>query len=135
VSFQKHLDQEVIHARCVGHDLLVAFLLVRHSCCQLQPVESTFAGQRLAPIAFLLPLLAVTVSLVHHYRQQRIRSQFIVIIKILVAQCQRVNPLRNQLFYPVFDLIRTPVIAKTGREALENSSAPLRLSQQQTAAV
>jgi hypothetical protein len=35
----------------------------------------------------------------------------------------------------VFDLIRTPVIAKTGREALENSSAPLRLSQQQTAAV
>ena len=58
--------------------------------------------QRLASIPRLLPTSSLRIGLIHHHGQDRIGTQFIVVVQILIAQAQSVHPLPHQLFDAVF---------------------------------
>jgi len=47
--------------------------------------------------------------------QQRILAQFVVVVEILVAQRQRVNPLRHHLLHRMPNQRRVPMVVEAGR--------------------
>ncbi len=76
------IDQQTI-------DLLgrIADLVITHAAAgQLQPVQRALASQRL-----------IQFPLARQHSQQRILTQLLVIVHILVAQCQPVDALREHL--------------------------------------
>jgi hypothetical protein len=58
-----------------------------------------------------------------------------VIVPILVAQSQSVNPLRHQLHHPVFHQFRIPIVRKAAGELADDASLLLDFAQQQTPTV
>ena len=90
VRFHKHVHQQAVDRFAVTADLLVAVHAVGRA---FQPVQRRLAGQRLAAITLLLALLPFQVALAGRQRQHRIGAQLVVIVEILIAQRQRVDPL------------------------------------------
>jgi hypothetical protein len=58
-----------------------------------------------------------------------------VIVQILVAQGQSVNPLPHQLPHLVFPQLCIPIVAKAARELPDNVRPLLHFAQQQTPSV
>src|SRR5207244_1531837 len=86
---------------------------------QLQPVERALAGQRLRRI-----------SLLNQGRDQRIVTELVVVVEILVTKRQRHHSLADQAPQGVLDQQRIPIIAKASRELTQQSCLPFDLSQQ-----
>jgi hypothetical protein len=123
VRLQKCIDEEAIDLRLVVDDFLVPVLALA-ILAQLQPVQRALARQSLRWI-----------TLLHQCCDQRIVTQLIVIVQILVTERQPHYPLTDQRAYRVFHHSRTPVVPKTSRELGEQTGAPVNLPQQQSAPV
>src|SRR4051794_26245877 len=123
VRLQKGADQESIDRCCVVNDPLVPILSVALRR-QLQPVQRALARQ-----------CPRRISLLHQRRDQRIVTELVMVVQILVAQRQSYHSLADQAFHGVLDQQRVPKITKTGRELTQQPSPPLDLSQQQPAAI
>ena len=88
MGLQKRLDQQLVDRLFAVVNLLVT---ARRFAAQLQAVQRALAGQR-----FLAhPLFPA------QHRQQRILPQLVVIADVLVAECQRIHPLRDHLLHRV----------------------------------
>ena len=84
----------------------------------------------------LLPASAPRrISLLHQRRDQRIVTELIMVVQILVAQRQSHHSLADQAPQRVFHQQRVPIIAKARRELSQQTRPPLDLPQQQPAAV
>src|SRR5512145_284692 len=96
---------------------------------QLQPVERRRGSQG---DAFLMqPIQAQRLALLTSHRQERIQTQPIMVIKILVTQRQSVKPLPDQLLKGVIGITQIAAIVKTGCQRSGDSQALIKLSQQQ----
>ena len=118
------LDVEVYQQPVNGLSRVTDLVITLAAPSQFQPVQRTLARQRL----FQLPLAA-------QHSQQRIGAQLLVIVQILVAKRQPVNPLREHLRQLVLDLILIAAIAKAARQTPQQVDLPVRLAQQQRPAV
>ena len=85
MRFHRHLQQERVHPRRVGNDLLVRSLrpLQRGP---LQLVQGALARQRLPSIRLQAPELPRQVVPVAQQRQEPVRAQLVVVVEILIAQ-------------------------------------------------
>jgi hypothetical protein len=69
-------------------------------------------------------LLALDIILAQRHGQHRIAAQVIVVIQILVAQCQPEDALRNEIQQRVFDLIGLAVVFNANTPPSEVMSPP-----------
>jgi len=102
---------------------------------QFNAIEGAFASQALAPVFFSSALLSKDIILTAGGGQNRINPQEIVIVEVLVAGDQPVNPLPNQRQQIVLDEILIPSVLETLDQSLGDSKAPIQLADQQTARV
>ena len=123
VSLQESIDQEAIDRLGVVDDPLVPILSVPFRR-QLQPVERALACQRLARI-----------SLLHQGCDQRIMTELVMVVEVLVAQRQCHHPLADQALHRVFHQLGVPIVAKAGCELTQQTRPPFDLSQQEPTAV
>ena len=123
-------DQRLVDGLLAHHDLLITCLRGGVGRRQLQAVQRALARARLA--AVLLPPARRTfqIPLATQQRQQRIALQLVVIVEILVAQRQAIDPLLNQLAELVLHSVGAPVIGKTGGELAHDPGSLLDLAQQ-----
>ena len=135
VCLQEQIDQQSIHRLTLHHDLLVALGLPGLSPGQLQSVQCALARQRLARVALPHTMLARDIGLAHQRRQQRVATQVVVIVEILIPQRQPVEPLSDQLLHRVLDQPRVAMIREAIRELLDDPNPLLHLAQQQAATV
>ena len=123
----KYIDHPSVDLLFMHHDLLVPLLARGIRLGQFQPIQRALAGQRLAPIRNLVPVLSQRIGFLHRHRQHRIQSQLIVIVQILISQTQPIDPLPQQLPNRVLDCLRVAVIAKTFSESGDDPRPLFRL--------
>src|SRR5664280_1403316 len=114
---------------------LLALLFPQLRRPQLHTVEGALARQGGALIADAAPIFPAQILFLYQHRQQRIAPQLVVIVQILVAQSQSVNPLCHQLRHRVFHQFRIPIVRKAARELADDASPLLDFAQQQTPSV
>jgi diphthamide synthase subunit DPH2 len=90
IRLQKATDEELVDSLRLHHDALVSWLPARG---QLQTIQRAFTRQRFAPVSRATPALAFGVVLTGQRGQDEIASQLVVIIEVLVAQGQPIEPL------------------------------------------
>lgn len=135
MRIQKRVDEEVLDLRAVGEDLLVAALRIGADRRQLHSVERALARQRLAGVAPANAILAGRVLLADQHRHQRIVSQLVVIVEVLVAQRQAEDSLLDQLLGRVLDQLRIAMVDEALREARQQPRRLLELTQQDRSGV
>ena len=92
-AWRKRVDEEAFDVVGAADDLLVAAVLVGADGGQFEAVERALAGQRLAPVALPLPGLARGVGLADDGGEQGVAAEVVVVVEVLVAQGQGVDPL------------------------------------------
>ena len=88
-----HIPPLVAHQLASAYDLLVAAVLVGADGGQFEAIEGALAGQRLAPIPLPLPGLARGIVLADDGGEQWVAAEVVVVVEVLVAQRQAVDPL------------------------------------------
>src|SRR5439155_22795146 len=86
MRLQEQIDWKSLYRYRIVTDLVVARRL---QLAQLQPVERRLPGDRRA-------IVAPRLELAFQYRHQRIMSQFVVVIAILIAKGDPEHPLANE---------------------------------------
>src|SRR5262245_46151759 len=127
--------KKIIRFLLIRSDIFVAAILGRIVRTQLQAIERALAGQAVAAISHVSPLLPLWISLADGCGQERIPPRQIVIIEVFVSERQPVNSLGDQIFHTVLDLIRVSVISEAGRKLLDDLPLRLDLFEQQHAAI
>ena len=94
---------------------------------QLQPIKRTLAGQGLTQITLSPPILTVGLFFTDHHRQQGIVPQLIMIVEILVAQGQPINPLGDEFFDRMLDQIGITMIGETPGKLPDDARDPFGL--------
>jgi len=135
VGLQEDLGEEPLDRTPIQGDLLVAALRTRPDRCEFQPVQGALAGQRLAAILRTTAVAPKRILLASQDGQQGIVSQIVVVVEVLVAEGEGVDALGDQFIHGVLNPIGVAVIGEAGRELGDDPGDPLRLSQQQSAAV
>jgi hypothetical protein len=130
VSVDKYLDKEEVDGLRRDGDPPVVILTCLLEGAPLEPVQRALARQWFAPVTLPRWLLAGGIALAHHRRQQRIRAQLLVIIQILVAQGQAIEPLAQQLLDRVLHLPRLASILEAPGKPFHQASSPIDLPQQ-----
>jgi hypothetical protein len=101
---------------------------------KFEPIECRSAGQRLALIRESTPS-SKRILFTDRHGKERIESQKIMIIKILVACGQPQQTLGNQFADGVFDQERATQIAKAPGQRPRNPQTLIELTQQEHAAI
>ena len=101
---------------------------------EFQPVEGRSAGQRLALILGSTPS-SQRILFTNHHGKERIESQKIVIIQILVACGQPQQTLSHQFAEGVFDQEGIAQIAKAPGQGPRNPQTLIDLTKQEHAAI
>jgi hypothetical protein len=125
MRLQEHVDKEILDRHRIVTDLVVAR---RRKLAQLQPVQRRLAGDWRA-------VFASRRKLARQHRHHRIMAQFVVVIDILVAECDPEHPLADQRLDLMLDQLWTPLIVKARRKPIHHSDRPIRRSQKQTSRV
>ena len=130
VSIEERFNEEAVDRVLVEDDLLLALLgtLLRR---QLQPVKGALAGKRISVIALPPTALPGRSGLLEQGRVERVNSELVVVLEVLVTQCERVDPLRDKFRDRVLDHVRIAVILEASREPKDYSGRMLLLPQQQ----
>ena len=102
---------------------------------QLQPVERRVGRQGFAFVALQNSILAQRIAFAGKQAMQRIAPQFIMIIEVLVAQYQTINPLANEAVHGVFDEALVSSINKTFGELSQKPAAHFKLAQKYTSPI
>ena len=95
---------------------------------QFEPVERRFAGH-------WRTVLALRCKLARKHRHHRVMAQLVVIVDVLIAQCNPEHPLANQRFDEMFDQLRAAAIDEARGKALGQPDRTIRCSQKQCSSV
>ena len=106
----------VLDRLVVGADLMVTCFFI---VAEFQPVEGLSAGQGLALVLGSTPSCQ-RILFTNHHGKERIESQKIMIIEILVASGQPQQTLGNEFAHGVFDQERVAQIAKAPGQGPRN---------------
>src|SRR5271165_3449289 len=101
---------------------------------EFQPVEGRSAGQRLA-LVLGSTSSGQRILFTNHHGKERIESQKIMIIEILVASRQSQQTLSNEFAHGVFDQEWVAQIAKAPGQRAGNPQTLIDLTQQEHAAI
>jgi hypothetical protein len=82
-----------------------------------------------------VPGLAGGIALADDGGEQRVATEVVVVVEILVSQCRGVDPLSDQLPDGVLDEVGVAVIGEAGGELSDDAGQLLGLAEQQGAAV
>ena len=129
------IGQQPLHRARVENDLLVTALRAGVGRGPFEAVEGALAGAGVAAVLGSAALFAFEVLLAAEQGQQRVGTQLIVIVEVLVTQRQPVDALGDQLAHAVFDLPGLAMIAETVGELPHDAGALFGLAQQRRAAV
>ena len=99
---EKQIDQQVGQPVEIGDDFAIRRIGIGSDLGQLEPIERTFAGHRLAAVVRTASLLTFRILLAHASGDQGVGPQPIVVIQIFVAQAEPINPLPDQIEYGMF---------------------------------
>ena len=135
VGLEEEGHEEAFDVAGAAGDLLVAALLVGADGGQFEAVERALAGQRLAAIPLPPPGLAGRVVLADDGGQQRVAAEVVVVVEVLVAQGQAVDPLGEEVLDGVLDEVGVAVVGEAGGELADDAGEGLGLAEQQGAAV
>src|SRR6516162_9377159 len=125
MRLQKHIDQQIPDRHWIVTDLVVARRL---QLAQLQPVERRFARHRRA-------LLALGRKLARQNRHHRVVAQLVMIVEVLVAECNRKYALTDQRRNLMLDQLRSPPVMKARRKPIDQSDRSIRRLQKQRASL
>jgi hypothetical protein len=114
----------VLDRLVVGADLMVTCFFI---VSEFQSVEGRSAGQRLALILGSTPS-GQRILFTDHHGKDRIESQKIMIIEILIASGQPQQTLSNQFAHGVFDQERVAQIAKAPGQGAGNPQTLIDLT-------
>ena len=121
----------VLDRLVVGADLMVTCFFI---VAEFQPVEGRSAGQRLALVLGSTPSCQ-RILFTNHHGKERIESQKMMIIEILVASGQPQQTLGNEFAHGVFDQEWVAQIAKAAGQGARNPQTLIELTQQEHAAI
>ena len=135
VGLEEEGHEEAFDVAGAAGDLLVAAPRVGADGGQFEAVERALAGQRLAPIPPPLSGLAGGVGLADDGGQQGVAAEVVVVVEVLVAQGQGVDPLGEEFLDGVLDEVGVAVVGEAGGELADDAGESLGLAEQQGAAV
>ncbi len=101
----------------------------------LQPVERALARDRLAAVIRAATVGTGGISLARKQGKERIVSQAVVVVDVLVSQRQPVDALGDQFGDVVLYPVRVPVIGEAGGQLPQDAGLVRNLPQQQRAGV
>ena len=116
-------------------DLFILLIARRVARIQLQPIERTFARQRLPLIRRAPPVGARHIRAPAQQRQQRDDAQRVVVVHVFVTEDQTKHALSYQFLDREFNRHRITMINKTSREITDEVLLTFAFAQQQRAAV
>ena len=135
MGLDEKVPEQGVHRRGVGTDAPVAVGGRLFRTGELQAGKGRRGRQGPAPIAQTAPVDAGQVGLAHKQGQQGIGAQGVVVVEVLVAQCQGEDALGDKVGDTVLDGGGVAVVGKAAGQALEQSQAGVYLAQQQAAGV
>ena len=135
MGLHEQIEEHPVDGLLVHCDLLVAIVRSGLAASQLEAVQGALAGQRLAAIGTAQALRTGRIGLADQGRQKRIAPQIVVVVEILVAQSQTVDPLADEIEDGVLDQISVAVIDKAVGELPQDARPLLDLSKQQAPSV
>ena len=106
-------------------DLVIAR---RRRLAQLQPVERRFARDR----STILPPRR---ELASQHRHHRVMAQLVMVVQVLVAECQTEHALADERAHLMLDQMRRTAILEAGRKPLDQADRSIRGTQQQPAGI
>jgi hypothetical protein len=124
VRLDERRHEQVIHRRMIHRDLLIALRRADRPRAQLQPIQRALARQRRRQLLRF-----------RQHREERIVPQLLVIVQVLVAQRQSIDPLPHQGRHRVRHTRWIAMILEAAREPVENPRHPVHLAQQHRAAI
>ncbi len=122
--------QEQLHEQLLDRDRIVADLVIarRLQPAQLEPVQRRFAGNRRTVFA---PRLELACQHGHH----RIVAQLVVVVDILIAECDAEHPLADQRRHLMLDQLLAALVVKAPRQSAHQSDRAICRPQQQSAGI
>jgi hypothetical protein len=125
IRLQEKRDEQALDGSRIMGDLVIAR---RRFAAQLKTVEGRLPRHWCAirPARF---------ELAGQHRHHRIATQLVVIVEVLVAQCNPEHPLTHQGRDPMFDQFRLAIIGEARGQSINQSDCPIRRPQQQGSGV
>ena len=121
VRLQEQRHKQSFNRRRIMRDLVIP----RHPIpAQLKPVERRFASHRRA-------LRSHRFELTRQHRHQRIVTQFVVVVQILLAKRDPEHPLTDQRYDLMLDQVSPPLVVKARRKPIDHPDRSIRRSQKQ----
>src|SRR6185312_4992989 len=102
-------------------DLLVAMALVGTDGGQLDAVEGALAGQGLAAVGPAAAGATGGIGLADDGSQQGVAAEVVVIVEVLVAQGQGVDPLGDEVLQGVLDQLGVAMVGEATGELAEDA--------------
>ena len=130
VGIEELVDEEALDVLLARHNLLVPRVWAGIPRRHLHPVERTLACQRVTPITFATPVCARCVGLADCGGQQRVITQDVVVVQVLVSQTQPVDALTQHPQHVVVYISGVTVVGETLRESVHYPRAHIQLSKQ-----
>jgi hypothetical protein len=125
MRLQEERDEQALNGGRIMSDLVIARRL---RSAQLKTVERRFAGHRRA-------VRPPCRKLVGQHRHDRIVTQLVVIVEVLIAQRNPDHPLPHQGRHAVLDQVLVTLVDKALGKAINHSDLAVRRPQQQRASV
>jgi hypothetical protein len=125
VGIEKQIDEQPLHGVSIGGDLVVAGGLGRAA---FQPVQRTLAGQGRAVGAAGSEFLC-------EHRHDRVIAEFVMVIEVLIAQCDGDHTLHYQCCHRVFGVGWIAAVLEAGSETLGEVQHTVGRTQQQRASI
>ena len=135
MSLEEEGHQEPFDVVGAADDFLVAALRVGADGGQFEAVERALSGQGLAAVAAPLPGRSGGIVLADNGGEQWVATQVVVVVEILVPQCQAVDPLGDQLRDGMLDEVGVAMVGEAGGELMDDRREFFGLAEQQGAAV
>ena len=121
VGLEEEADEEILDVASAADDLLVTVVLVGPDGGQFETVERALAGECLAAIAWSFPGLAGGVAFADDGGQERVASEIVVVVEILVSQGQGVDALGDELFEGMLDESWIAMVGEAGGELADDA--------------
>ena len=130
MGLEEQRDEQVLDLMGRAGDLLVAVVLVGPDGGQFDAVEGALAGQGLASIGLAAAGFAGGVRLADDGGQQRIVAEVVMVVEVLVAQGQAVDPLGDEVLQRVLDQVGVTMIGEAVGELADDPGELLDLPEQ-----
>jgi hypothetical protein len=124
VRVEKQFDKQPLDRRAIVADLVIARPLAR-ARRMLQPVQCALARQRRR-------LIAIALELAQKHAQNRIATQVVVVVEVLITERQAEHPLPDQSLERMHGEERAAMIAEARGKSIDEADRLVRLAQQQS---